>query len=298
MCLYARGDAVRERGMDGTTEPGEGRDRELGVFLPMLHERVARAIATGQRFVHYTGAPAAMSMIRSGELWLRNTQCMNDFSEVRYGLDMLDAVYNSDDGRRLIDFVESVHPGIRAAVRERVAGLGDTIAYGTYIACVSEHDPAEDGIGRLSMWRAYSGASGVALVLRNPILVGPGSDQLGVFTGPVVYDGRDAFVARFARFVEGILRERRLSRAHRTCAHRADADRQLSLRGARDQASGLRRGARVAHRVHAVAAARRRADPRGRGLPRRAADRPQAAAAWRARGRTGPAPRSPTSSTR
>ena len=32
-----------------------------------------------------------MSMIRNGEMWLRNTQCMNDFSEVRHGLELLGA---------------------------------------------------------------------------------------------------------------------------------------------------------------------------------------------------------------
>lgn len=190
--------------MDGTTEPAEGRDRELAVFLPMLRERVARAAATGQRFVHYTAAASAMSLIRNGEIWLRNTQCMNDFSEVRYGLDMLAAVYHSDEGRRLIDFVESVHPGIRAEVRDRLAALAETISYGTYICCVSEHDPSEDATGRLSMWRAYSGLSGVALVLRNPLMVGPGTEQLGVFTGPVIYDSRQAFVERFTHFVEGL----------------------------------------------------------------------------------------------
>ena len=183
------------------------RDRELRVFLPLLHERVARAVASGQRFVHYTGAPAAMSMIRNGELWLRNTQCMNDFSEVRYGLELLDAAYQSDDGQRLIGFLEEVHPGLRGEVRERIAELSETIAYGTYIGCVSEHDPSEDGIGRLSMWRAYSGMSGIALVLRNPPLIGPDSDRLGVFTGPVVYDGREAFMQRFGHFVAGMLRE-------------------------------------------------------------------------------------------
>jgi hypothetical protein len=126
---------------------------------------------------------------------------------VRYGLAMLDEVYRSSEGQRLIGFLETIHPGLRAEVRERVAQLSDTIAYGTYIGCLSEHDPAEDGVGRLSMWRAYSGMSGIALVLRNALLIGPGSEGLGIFTGPVVYDGHAAFAERFARFAEGLMRE-------------------------------------------------------------------------------------------
>ncbi len=184
----------------------EERDREIRVFLPSLHERVGRALASGQRFVHYTGAAAAMSMIRNGEMWLRNTQCMNDFSEVRHGLELLSRAYRSSHGERLIGFFDGVYPGIRKEVAERIDALADTVAYDTYIACVSEHDPGEDKIGRLSMWRAY-GSGGVAFVLRNPPLVAAGSDALGVFTGPVEYAGRRAFFERFARFVDGVLEE-------------------------------------------------------------------------------------------
>ena len=190
--------------MPGFTEE---RDREIRVFLPSLHARVAQALASGQRFVHYTGAAAAMGMIRSGELWLRNTQCMNDFSEVRHGLELLARAYRSSHGERLIGFFETVYPGIRKEVAERLDALADTVAFDTYVGCVSEHDAAEDGVGRLSMWRAYCGGGGVAFVLANPPLVGPGSDALGVFTGPVEYAGRRAFFERFARFVDGMLGE-------------------------------------------------------------------------------------------
>ena len=34
------------------------------------------------RFVHYTSAEAALSIIRSKRLWLRNTTCMSDYREV------------------------------------------------------------------------------------------------------------------------------------------------------------------------------------------------------------------------
>ncbi len=183
------------------------RDRAIRVFLPSLHGRSARALAAGQRFVHYTGAAAAMNMIRNREIWLRSTQCMNDFSEVRHGLDLLARAWRSTQGERLTGFLEGMFPGFRQEMAERIEALADTVAFDTYIACVSEHDPAEDGIGRLSMWRAYSGMSGVALVLNNAPLIGPDSDALPVFTGPVEYAARKAFFERFGRFVDGILEE-------------------------------------------------------------------------------------------
>jgi len=186
---------------------GAEREREIRVFLPSLYERVGQALASGQRFVHYTGAAAAVSMIRNGEMWLRNTQCMNDFSEVRHGLELLGRAYRSTAGERLTGFFESIFPGIRKEVGERMEALADTVAFDTYISCVSEHDDHEDGVGRLSMWRAYSGGGGVAFVLKNPPLVGAGSDALPVFTGPVEYAGRRAFFERFGRFVDGMLAE-------------------------------------------------------------------------------------------
>ena len=57
------------------------------------------------------------------------------------------------------------------------------------------------------MWRAYSDRAGVALVLRNAPFIGPGSDGLAVFAGPVAYAGRRAFLERFGRFVDGLLAE-------------------------------------------------------------------------------------------
>ncbi|MFO1143103.1 MAG: DUF2971 domain-containing protein [Amaricoccus sp.] len=185
----------------------EARDRELRVFLPGLHARVAAAQAKGLSFAHYTAAPAAMNMVRNGEIWLRNTQCMNDFSEVRHGLDLLGRAYRGVHGQRLMGFLDAIWPGFRQEAGERIEALAETILSDTYIGCVSEHDPAENGIGRLSMWRAYSNIGGVALVLRSAPLVGPGSDALPVSGGPVEYAERRDFFVRFERFVDALLEE-------------------------------------------------------------------------------------------
>ena len=141
----------------------EERDRELRVFAPTAHARLMRAATAGQRFVHYTAAASAMSMIRNRELWLRNTQCMNDFSEVQHGLALLERAYRSSAGHRLIGFFEAIFPGFRDEVAGRLAALSESIGYESFIACVSEHDAAEAGVGRLSMWRAYSSGCSVGV---------------------------------------------------------------------------------------------------------------------------------------
>jgi hypothetical protein len=193
--------------MDRLAGFSEDRDRQLRVFMPTMHARLARAVEERQRFVHYTSAPAAMNMIRTEELWLRNTQCMNDFSEVQHGLDLLDRAYRSAAGQRLIAFFEAIYPGFRQEVAARVEALTEAIGFGTYIACVSEHDAAEDGVGRLSMWRAYSGGCGIALVIRAGPMIGAGSDRISPFTGPVDYADRRGFFERFGKFVDEMLDE-------------------------------------------------------------------------------------------
>ncbi len=49
-------------------------------------------------FAHYTTAEAAMKIIRSGEIWLRNVRVMNDYSEVVYGLDLMANAWHSQAG--------------------------------------------------------------------------------------------------------------------------------------------------------------------------------------------------------
>jgi hypothetical protein len=178
--------------------------RRLRVFLPALYARAERAIAGGQRFVHYTGAAAAMGMIRNREIWLRNTQCMNDFSEVRHGLDLVREAYRGPAGARLLDFLDGIHPGLRARAAERFEAVAATIRGGTYITCLSEHDRAEDHLGRLSMRRAYSQACGVALVLNSRPLLGRGSSAVGVNAGPVEYADRRTFLKGFEAFAEAM----------------------------------------------------------------------------------------------
>lgn len=56
----------------------------------------------------------------------------------------------------------------------------------TYLACVSEHDDAEDTFGRLSMWRAYREATGVALVINNAPFLRL-SNALKAYASPVAY---------------------------------------------------------------------------------------------------------------
>lgn len=66
----------------------------------------------------------------------------------------------------------------------------------THIISLSEHDDTEDNFGRLSMWRAYGGKTGVALVL-NPQIFRSETDAMGVYSAPVNYHDVNSFVPWF-----------------------------------------------------------------------------------------------------
>src|SRR5690606_23126401 len=76
---------------------------------------------------------------------------------------------------------------------------------GTYLTCLSEHEPEEDNLGRLSMWRAYGGRSGVALVLnRTPFEAD--TDVLKAYSAPVFYGDVRMVEAHFDRTGRDFLR--------------------------------------------------------------------------------------------
>jgi hypothetical protein len=54
------------------------------IFMPMAFEQREEFHArdSSARFVHYTSAEAALSIIRSKRIWMRNTTCMADYREV------------------------------------------------------------------------------------------------------------------------------------------------------------------------------------------------------------------------
>src|SRR5713101_8126431 len=55
------------------------------------------------RFVHYTSAEAALKIIKSKRLWMRNTTCMSDYSEVLHGFEILSKVLKEKE----MEFVEA-----------------------------------------------------------------------------------------------------------------------------------------------------------------------------------------------
>ena len=173
------------------------------IFYPHMMTKMCAAKENNTRLVHYTSASAAMEIIKTKRFWMRKTSCMNDFMEVEQGLHCLDVAYSGEAGELLKETLNDIFLGVVNQIEEFFRGWVRELRTNAYIACFSEHSETEDMHGRLSMWRAYSESTGVALVLNNAPFFSQ-SNALKIYTSPVAYLDAEAFQTEFAKTVQGI----------------------------------------------------------------------------------------------
>ncbi len=82
------------------------------IFCPHVFERQKAVMDGGIRFVHYTSAEAAMNILRTKEIWMRKTSCMDDFMEIVHGSECLASAYRTGEGGKLKEALERLFPGI------------------------------------------------------------------------------------------------------------------------------------------------------------------------------------------
>lgn len=177
------------------------------IFFPYASQKQQEAFVENKRFVHYTSAETAISIIQNKAVWMRNVRCMNDYMEVEYGLSQLLEVYNkSASGDKFRVVLNNIFPDIIGEIESLFNSWLFRLKTDTYITCISEHLTEEDKIGRLSMWRAYGKNAGIALVLNNKNFLSH-SDVLKIYTSPVGYFEEGHLDAQFKTITESILRE-------------------------------------------------------------------------------------------
>jgi hypothetical protein len=177
------------------------------IFFPYADRRGAAVRASGERFVYYSTADVAVSILRNKEIWMRNAVAMNDFMEIAHGFDCLSAAYKSAPGAALKNVIEPIYPGIWTEVEQLFNGWLPTMRNETYLTCLSEHCVDEDENGRLSMWRAYGGTTGVAMVLNGAVMFSE-TNATGVFSSPVQYASTTTFASELAAVAQGMAAER------------------------------------------------------------------------------------------
>ena len=159
----------------------------MDMFVPHTVLRIGELVHEGAWLAHYTNADTAVKLLRNGEFWLRNALTMNDPSEIRYGFSLLDDAH----GKVQITLNKLAVDLFGATLDEVTKGY-HTLIQNTYtktfIGCLSEFSEKLDpeSLGRLSMWRAYGGDCGVALII-NPNPIVQATSRMAVRTFPVRY---------------------------------------------------------------------------------------------------------------
>ena len=187
------------------------------VFLPHIVRRRLetlenRAMRGGEQphllLAHYTSADAAVSIITNKRLWMRNTTCMADFSEVRHGFDIINGYFSEEKNwNRLRAALEAYGQGLADEAASIFRSLWNTIQVSTYIASFSEHCLKEDRLGRLSMWRAFAAAPGkVAFIFKVPS-VSPGAKKLNLTFNPVAYLSHNEACAVLEEVIQNVTAE-------------------------------------------------------------------------------------------
>lgn len=189
-----------------TDELSASTKRLIEIFFPFTAKKLAEIKDKQTRFVHYTTADVAMSIIRNREVWMRNSKTMNDFMEIEHGFECLRQVWNGDLGKRFKHTLDSYFPGSAQELELRFDAWLPSIRRDTYLTCLSEHRDDEDRHGRLSMWRAYGGSTGVALVLNNDLFLSD-SQVLNAYSSPVAYLDNESFPEEFSRVLDNIEKE-------------------------------------------------------------------------------------------
>ncbi len=156
--------------------PDEQSAKLLNIFLPYSAGCRKRVVDGGVRFVHYTSAANALSIIRHRRLWMRNTTCMADYREVHHGLDALNWYFNNEPHRQaFFAALNDCHLGSAEDIWTLFNHWWQNTQLQTYITSIAEHDDREDLHGRLSMWRAFGGAAAARVAFVIKLQLGGGS---------------------------------------------------------------------------------------------------------------------------
>lgn len=184
----------------------QDQDRLTHIFFPHIEHKKQEVMSAGCRFVYYTTADTATKILKSRQIWLRNTAVMNDYSEVQYGFQCLNDAYKTEPGKNFNTALNTCFQGLADEVRNLFNSWLPIIFNDTYVTCVSQHLPEEDQHGRLSMWRAYGCGTGIALVINGAVMFG-NTQVLQVFSSPVSYERPETVAEQLNRIADNISRD-------------------------------------------------------------------------------------------
>src|SRR5260370_31080378 len=87
----------------------------MGIINPEATRRRMTIHDNRERVVHYTSAENAMKIISSQTMWLRNTNCMSDYSEIALGFGYLQRFFGDQSRlQRFVAALDACYPNLGA----------------------------------------------------------------------------------------------------------------------------------------------------------------------------------------
>lgn len=141
------------------------------IFFPHHNKALEHIENEKISFAHYTNADTAFKIIKNQEIWLRNITLMNDYREFEHGKDSLvKLIRDSEEGKALKLIFDKISPNVFEKTFSNFENWAPYVKDDFYISCFSEHTSNDvENIGRLSMWRAYGGNAGVAIIFKHDL---------------------------------------------------------------------------------------------------------------------------------
>ena len=163
-------------------------------------KRYTELVENKRLVAHYTTSENGLKLLNSKTFWLRNSALMNDFSEIEHGHRCLDYALGSGGLHdRLSAVLNRAHPGLWPQILARLAKQRVNSDQHVYLTSLSETE-ANDDLGKLSMWRAYGGRGGVAIIFKTKVF--ETENDLGFYNSPVLYADEFEFALEFTKVVD------------------------------------------------------------------------------------------------
>jgi hypothetical protein len=127
--------------------PIETVEKLNAIFLPHFEDKRKALRDSERKLVHYTSAENALRILSEKSILLRSTVCMNDYSEVRHGHELVHKCFSDDDDflrKQLVMACDETYPGAAVEAFKLYDAHFRQNVYRTYIACLSEHDCSKD----------------------------------------------------------------------------------------------------------------------------------------------------------
>lgn len=140
----------------------------IQTIFPYYTAELSRLDKENKKFAYYTDLLTTTSIIKNKTIWLRNVMCMNDYTEVRQGLNLLRGYLIKNDFYRnqLITVLSEIGKDQKYwenILNELLDKNESAYFFNTYIACFTEHEN-EDVNGNLNMFRTYGRNKGAAMI--------------------------------------------------------------------------------------------------------------------------------------